>query len=483
MKTNKWIKRALLWIFVYIPALALIISGFSFFGLGITILSGLLLITHQEIRTYIHTKGGFKNRVSRLPLITEEPTQNNAIFLTLYLLVLSFISWLILGSSHTFSLGIDILLSLAGIVLFYGYFVEGWFLPGGDQDISDDDKLASLIPKLSISTITSYIKSNLLIAIALISALLSPVLCVGTGELLLDNSTESSESITSQQELKESNLGVKQATQTPYVVVITSTSLPKTSTSTAEPTTTSTQISEMVQALVTEIIDGDTIHVLIDGEEFPVRYIGIDTPEVQYNEWYGKEARDANIVLVAGKEVLLEKDVSETDQYDRLLRYVYLLDGTFVNAELIRLGFAVAKAYPPDTKYHDQLESLEQEAINSGLGLWQATPTPQTVQAPPSNTSVEIIAVNKGTEYVDIQNVGSQAISIDGWTLRSEKGNQDCGLSGNLAPGEVLRIWALAEDSDEEGFNCWYGTNIWNNSKTDPAVLYDETFAEVDRYP
>lgn len=347
--------KAVLVIVVYIPALALIISGFSFFGLGITILSGLLLITNEEIRTYIHSKRGFRKRLSRLPLITEEPTQNNAIFLTLYLLVLSFISWLILGSSHTFSLGIDILLSLAGIVLFYGYFVEGWLLPGRDQDNADDDKLASLIPNLSISTITSYIKSNVLIAIALISALLSPVLCVGTGELLLDNSTESSESVTNQQEIKESSLGVKQATQTPYVVVVTSTSLPKTSTSTAEPTITSTQVSEMVQALVTEIIDGDTIHVLIDGEEFPVRYIGIDTPEVQYNEWFGKEARDANIELVAGKEVLLEKDVSETDQFDRLLRYVYLLDGTFVNAELVRMGFAVAKAYPPDTKYHAQL--------------------------------------------------------------------------------------------------------------------------------
>ncbi len=479
---KKWIMKAVLVIFIYIPALALIISGFSFFGLGITVLSGLLLFTNQEIRTYIQAKRGFRKRLSRLPLITEEPNQNNAIFLTLYLLVLSFISWLILGSSHTVSLGIDILLSLVGIVLFYGYFVEGWFLLGRDQDIADDDKFASLIPNLSISTITSYIKSNVLIAIALISALLSPVLCLGTGELLLDNSTESSESVTNQQEIKESSLGVKQATQTPYVVVVTSTSVPKT-TSTDEPTTTSTQVSKMVQALVTEIIDGDTIHVLIDGEEFPVRYIGIDTPEVQYNEWFGKEARDANIELVAGKEVLLEKDVSETDQYDRLLRYVYLLDGTFVNAELIRMGFAVAKAYPPDTKYHDQLESLEQEAINSGLGLWQATPTPQMVQAPPSNTSVEIIAVNKRTEYVDIQNVGSQAISIGGWTLRSEKGNQDCGLSGTLAPGEVLRIWALAEDSDEEGFNCWYGTNIWNNSETDPAVLYDETFTEVDRYP
>ena len=138
---KKWITKALLLIFIYIPALLLIISGFSLFGLGIATLSGLLLYTNQEIRTYIHSKRGFQTRLSRLPLITEEPTQNTVIFLTFYLLPFSFICWLILGGSHTISLGIDILLSLVGIVLFYCYFVEGWFLPGRDQDVADDDKL------------------------------------------------------------------------------------------------------------------------------------------------------------------------------------------------------------------------------------------------------------------------------------------------------------------------------------------------------
>lgn len=70
-------------------------------------------------------------------------------------------------------------------------------------------------------------------------------------------------------------------------------------------------------------MDGDTIDVLIDGQEYCVRYIGIDTPEVCGGaDCYGPEASQANRDLVEDQTVALEKDVSETDQFDRLLRYV-----------------------------------------------------------------------------------------------------------------------------------------------------------------
>jgi micrococcal nuclease len=66
----------------------------------------------------------------------------------------------------------------------------------------------------------------------------------------------------------------------------------------------------------------------------------------------------------------LERDVSETDPYGRLLRYVYV-DSIFVNAKLVREGLARAKAYPPpDTKYQDYLEQIESEAKEAGLGIW-----------------------------------------------------------------------------------------------------------------
>ncbi|MFC1974569.1 thermonuclease family protein [Chloroflexota bacterium] len=120
-------------------------------------------------------------------------------------------------------------------------------------------------------------------------------------------------------------------------------------------------------ARVTQVIDGDTI--VIEGS-YRVRYIGIDAPEVHpQSEAYGIEAWQANRELVEGKEVRLERDVSETDKYGRLLRYVYV-DDIFVNAELVRDGLAEARAYPPDTKYQDYLEQMETEARKAGRGIW-----------------------------------------------------------------------------------------------------------------
>ena len=119
-------------------------------------------------------------------------------------------------------------------------------------------------------------------------------------------------------------------------------------------------------ALVTRVIDGDTI--VIEGG-YRVRYIGIDTPEIDDGEPFGMEAFEVNQRLVEGKIVRLERDVSQTDKYGRLLRYVYV-DGIFVNAELVRLGLAEAKAYPPDTKYQEYLEELEREARDAGWGIW-----------------------------------------------------------------------------------------------------------------
>ena len=101
-----------------------------------------------------------------------------------------------------------------------------------------------------------------------------------------------------------------------------------------------------------------------------MRYIGIDTPETYpYAEAYGIEAWQANRRLVEGKRVRLERDVSETDRYNRLLRYVYV-DNVFVNAELVKMGLARAVAYPPDTRYQDYLEDLEAEARSAGRGMW-----------------------------------------------------------------------------------------------------------------
>lgn len=125
------------------------------------------------------------------------------------------------------------------------------------------------------------------------------------------------------------------------------------------------------------IVDGDTIKVEIAGTVFPLRYIGIDSPERGLP--HAGDATAANQELVAGATVLLESDVSDTDRFDRLLRYVWLAQGSgwlLVNRELVRLGGAVSKAYPPDTKYQSLLDAAQVEALAAAVGIWAATPAP-----------------------------------------------------------------------------------------------------------
>jgi len=143
--------------------------------------------------------------------------------------------------------------------------------------------------------------------------------------------------------------------------------------STAEATAAPSATAGRTPAHVVRVIDGDTIAVLIDGAECTIRYIGINTPETvdprKPVECYGREASQRNRELVEGQTVELEKDVSETDQYDRLLRYVWV-DGTMVNAILVGEGYAAVVTYPPDVKYQELFLDLEREAREAGRGLW-----------------------------------------------------------------------------------------------------------------
>ena len=99
---------------------------------------------------------------------------------------------------------------------------------------------------------------------------------------------------------------------------------------------------------ITEVIDGDSIKTKINGKEYEIRYIGINTPEYYSNERVAAErATQVNKELVEGKKIYLFKDISNTDKYDRLLRYVFT-EKYFVNYELIKRGVAETKSYLPD---------------------------------------------------------------------------------------------------------------------------------------
>lgn len=127
-------------------------------------------------------------------------------------------------------------------------------------------------------------------------------------------------------------------------------------------------------AKVVEVVDGDTV-VLDTGET--VRYVGIDTPETKHPrlgvQCFGKTASEKNADLVLGKSVRLEKDTSETDKYNRLLRFLYIpteQGELFVNDYLVREGYAKAVTYPPDVKYADRFKEAQREAKANNRGLW-----------------------------------------------------------------------------------------------------------------
>jgi micrococcal nuclease len=139
------------------------------------------------------------------------------------------------------------------------------------------------------------------------------------------------------------------------------------------PGDTPAQIGGRETALVTRVVDGDTIDVDLNGVIKRIRYIGMDTPETvdpdSPVECFGPEASERNQALVAGQMVELEKDVSETDQYGRLLRYVYVGD-RMINEELVLEGFATVATFPPDVKYIDRFVEAERQAREAGRGLW-----------------------------------------------------------------------------------------------------------------
>ena len=140
------------------------------------------------------------------------------------------------------------------------------------------------------------------------------------------------------------------------------------------------------EATVRRVVDGDTIDVLITGRvdgpgagltqvgrTYRVRLLGIDTPETVKPgtpvQCYGHQASAATGALLEGRKVRLVKDVEETDQYDRLLRYVYFGD-EMANARLVANGYAYVLTYPPNVRHAELFVTLASEARSGGVGLW-----------------------------------------------------------------------------------------------------------------
>jgi micrococcal nuclease len=133
--------------------------------------------------------------------------------------------------------------------------------------------------------------------------------------------------------------------------------------------------SALISAKVLEVIDGDTIKVLINGKEETVRMLLVDTPETKHPQLgeqpFGKEASNFTKQLLSGKTVQLEQDINNgPDKYGRLLYYVYV-DGKSVQEQLLEKGLArVAYVYVPNVKYVDKYRDIQAKAQKAGVGIW-----------------------------------------------------------------------------------------------------------------
>ena len=129
-------------------------------------------------------------------------------------------------------------------------------------------------------------------------------------------------------------------------------------------------------AFLVAVVDGDTIRIQhgSGGNTERVRLIGIDAPEL--DDCYGDEATRVLEVLLEDFELYLTSDISDRDRFDRLLRYVWLEDGTLINEALVRSGAALAREFPPDVAHADTLADAESEARAAGVGVWDPAACP-----------------------------------------------------------------------------------------------------------
>jgi hypothetical protein len=204
--------------------------------------------------------------------------------------------------------------------------------------------------------------------------------------------------------------------------------------------------------------------------------------------------------LVLSEYVRLVRDVSETDQYGRILRYVYV-DDVFVNAELVNEGYALVDTHPPDVAYADQFYQLQQEAKAAGRGLWTAclgptptplpprTPTPRPT-VPPGSGGVRIVYIyydgQKGLgepdEYCEIANEGDVPVNLIGWRLNADDPGQDFWFPDFvLAPDESCRVYTNEAHAEWGGFSFGRGAAVWNN-EGECGHLFDNRGQEVSTY-
>ncbi|MBN1299274.1 MAG: thermonuclease family protein [Actinobacteria bacterium] len=228
---------------------------------------------------------------------------------------------------------------------------------------------------------------------------------------------------------------------------------------------------------VTEIIDGDTL--IVDDSE-TVRLTGINTPES--GMFFYEEAKAVLAIICGGKEISLEKDVTDRDQYGRLLRYAFA-GNVFINLEMVKKGFASAFTLPPDIKYQDLFIDAERTARSKNLGLWERSEYNYVIsvsgQKSQAAISIEIHwdadgddKKNMNDEYVSFKNNTDKNIDIGGWTVKDSATNTYEFKKYCFKSCDEITLYS-GQGNDGEG-NFYWKSNmpVWNNS-TDTLYLRD----------
>jgi micrococcal nuclease len=239
----------------------------------------------------------------------------------------------------------------------------------------------------------------------------------------------------------------------------------------AEPTRTGTGET----ARVAFVVDGDTVE-LAGGRR--VRYIGVNTPEI--DQPYAADATALNESLVAGQQVWLEPDAQASDQYGRLLAYVWVGD-TFVNLELVHQGYAVAYTVPPNVRHADAFVRAEREAREAERGLWAAADVPVRITAL-NYDAPGADHVDPNGEWVELTNEGDVPVDLRGYTLADAGPHVYTFGPLVLAPGATVRVRSgRGTDTPTELHWGLAGDAVWNNDG-DTAYLRDPTGTFVDSF-
>jgi micrococcal nuclease len=159
---------------------------------------------------------------------------------------------------------------------------------------------------------------------------------------------------------------------------------------------------------VIRIVDGDTIEVTMHGRSETVRYVGIDTPERGQPGY--RAAKEANRAFVGGRTVYLRQDRTDRDAFGRILRYVFLEDGTLVNAQMIADGWAQPVEFVPDTAHAAEFRQLALEAAVAKRGFWSGTSDHDGAMSYGLTTREAEIRRGPGSEYSVVQRVPTNTL-------------------------------------------------------------------------